>query len=70
MSVIYIQLFFIIRFINPCVLINYYCKKKQFNLLFLKRQRWQIVDIVTAQQQLTTLKKEDQRIPKCTHGVS
>jgi hypothetical protein len=33
------------------------------------RARWQIVDIHIPQQQLTTLKKEDQETPKGTHGV-
>jgi hypothetical protein len=35
MSIIYIQLSFTLRFINPCVLVDCYCKKKEGYFVFL-----------------------------------
>jgi hypothetical protein len=45
--------------------IKHYIKRGEVR----KKQRRQIVDIPATQQQLTTLKKDNQRTPKCTHRV-
>jgi hypothetical protein len=37
--------------------------------VFEEEVGWWIVDILVAQQQVTTMKKEDQKTPKLTHGA-